>query len=283
MKKTIPFLLLIGALAFGCSKSETASPSTNSLSSADEAKLNATVVQNSMLVNTTQTGCVWCGYAGKPFLESVAASYSDKISILNVHPGASFSGVTDPFYTAAGTPLKAFFEKLPDPLSGFPDIRLNFNTNMYPPSSTYTTTLDEALAAAPAAGVNLVQKYDAATSTLNVTYRVKSLGDLSGDMYNLALYLTEDGLDAPQATFDASNKGVLVGMTHDGVFRTASGGTWGVTIPSANMKSGGVYTGTAAITMKSSWVPTSCKVHAVIFKMTDARTVDSYVNSNWAK
>jgi hypothetical protein len=283
MKKTIPFLLLIGALAFGCSKSETASPSANSLSSADEAKLNATVVQNSMIVNTTQTGCTWCGYAGKPLLESIAQTYTDKVAILNVHPGPSFSGVTDPMYSTAGLPLKTYFEKLPDPLTGFPDIRVNFNTNIYGGGANYTTVLDEALAATPAAGVNLVQKYDAATSTLNVTYRVKSLGDLSGDMYNLALYLTEDGIEAPQATFDASNKGVLVGMTHDGVFRTASGGTWGVTIPSANMKSGGVYTGTAAITMKSSWVPTSCKAHAVIFKMKDARTVDSYVNSNWSK
>ena len=90
--------------------------------------------------------------------------------------------------------------------------------------------------------------------------------------YNVAVYLTEDGIVAKQNMNTEDH--------HNHVLRAAGDGkTWGKQVATGTVVKGSKFDGTYTINLESSWKQANLHVVGVIYKMQNGKPV-TFVNTN---
>jgi thiol-disulfide isomerase/thioredoxin len=267
MKKALPFLLIIGALAFGCSKSDSTSIT---LVDPNEAKLSATAVQKAYIADFTATWCGPCGAYGQPQLNSIASTYPNEVVAMAVHASAS----NDPFYSKIAGDMATAIN-----LTGFPTISLGLKSNIYGQNaSSYGSLISAITSTAPRVGINVVHSMDNATGKLVIKARMKSLSDLSSEKFGVALYVMEDGVVSYQNGTPEGNN-----FIHNELMRSNPGSIWGTAVSSDKLAANSTSDFTSSVILSPSWESTNLYAVAVVYKLDATGKFTSVENVNTSK
>jgi thiol-disulfide isomerase/thioredoxin len=264
MKKTLPFLLIIGALAFGCSKSETSTPA-----SPVETALSKSAVQKALVTDFTATWCGPCGAYGMPQMSDLKSKYSESAVLMAIHGTGN-----DPLTNSKGT---AYVSSLG--ISSFPTIQLQMKDEIYSPNpANYNVVYGkiEALnAEAPRVGINIAHVIDQNAQTITLKSRFTSLSDLSSEKFGVAMYVMEDNIMSFQ---NGTNEGAS--FIHEDVMRTNSGSTWGTVVTGDKLKANVASDFEFKISLNPNWDPAHLYAVAVVYKLNGSNTLESVVNCN---
>lgn len=259
MKKLLA-LIPAAALAFtwvSCNKDEVGTDEVISVSS----KYKAVVFEY------TATWCGPCGTYGYPVMHDIMHSYGDSahqaVAIVMHRPDDLVDN--EP---AGQDDIATFFG-----FSGTPDGAVNM-FSAYPNENTYTTKINQAVAANATAKAGVGMAYSFVGNVMTLNTKTVFFSDLTGT-YNLGVYVVENDLQNTQ-------NGQTGVVDHDYVLRAcADGKAFGATIAS-NPAKGTKVDGTYSITLPTETQnKNNVKVVCVIYKV-DPSTGDptEVINSN---
>jgi thiol-disulfide isomerase/thioredoxin len=254
---SIPALVL-GALitASSCKKEEKSTEQINSVSSSEKI----------LIFDFTASWCPPCGENGTPKLEAMIEKYPGKIVPIAVHANNSLGLAEHPItndlqdeYEIASIPsFVVGTEKSP---GSYNTVEADFNT---------------AKSATPIAAAGIGISKSISGSALNITTKTIFFKELNGK-YNLAVYVTEDGVSYNQDRITQPSPFMKV---HNHVLRGSANGTWGSEIVSSstvkNQEIDGTYTFTIPTTVSNK---DNLHVVAVLYKMENGEAV-SVLNAN---
>lgn len=244
MKKSILFIGLAIAVLSGCKKDN---------ATADISNISSTY--KSLMVEYTATWCGPCGaYAFDP-LEDTYHTNPYNVCGISIHPSDGVSkggeaGVADlkTFYSFSGTPQVGINA----------DKQFGFTTDKAYNKNKIQGKLDGGKTKKALAGIGINKTVSG--GTLSIKTKTVFFDAASGS-YNLAVYVTEDGLVANQTNHTPAQ------VTHNNVFRGSANGAFGQNITSgasANQMIEGTYSFTLTSDVKN---PNNLHVVAVLWKM----------------
>ena len=213
---------------------------------------------------TTATWCSYCGDWGIPTFDGAFAG-DDNVDTERINGMALHYSGSDPMHHSMAEDLKSSFG-----IGGPPNLWIEFdnsyNTN---PSGWVSAVKDRQSENNPDCGVGLNVNKDGDEFTVDT--RVEFFNSMSGT-YNLAVYVTEDGIVASQegSSSDHVHKEVLRG-------EITKGSPWGVEMFSGDSPSD--YTDSFNFTADGGLKADNLKFVAVVYEMTNGEPVAS-PNSN---
>lgn len=283
MKKYLLSLGVIALMAFtSCGGEDAAAPSDSN------PELNVADVQNVMVSEVTATWCTPCGQWGKPTISTVAETIGKKA--VKVSFNSSTQG--DRLYVSDASTYMSYINT-----NSFPTQAINLKKVSPPASVTLVSQLQDYIvdlatteaAKAPEAVVGISFKEDAAApGSYTIKTRTRFVKDMPEGIYNVAVFIIQDGLIEAQA-------GNSTSFEHNGVFRKTalnedeSKSIWGTQVATNDAKAGAKFDKTFIVadpgnTGSLAWVKSKMKAVAVIYKMNAAGTrPESVVNCNVAK
>ena len=246
------------------------------LSSTFKTFENGFTRQMHLVEQFTSTGCTWCPL-GTENIRNLT-EMRDDIAWVSVHENMNN---TDPYRTAQTDSITSF-----EGIDGFPEgtfdrtVGIEGSNYVYAvisglPASTMSTFLDYVDDNNPAwATVNINSTYDASTRKAVITINgelVPNFDQMMGSNSKLTVYITEDGLVAPQI-----NQGVMENnYVHNNVLRKALVSVKGVALK----KTGDSYKNEFTYTIPSSWKAENLSIVAFISRPLGNPLTDIYVNN----
>ncbi|MCX6351625.1 MAG: Omp28-related outer membrane protein [Bacteroidetes bacterium] len=281
MKKLLLYAALASVFALGsCTKP---APDDDTAPTKTVVKPVVTDPFKGVVVDTDQeflaydfTGlwCHACGSYGIPkFKSEIVGLGTDRINPISVHR-------TDAWSNGIGDAIISFM-----PPSAYPSFGYNLTligNSVFACHDSLSKFLGQSNT--PVVGLGLgATTVSTDGKTMTVYVKTKFLQAATGT-YNIAVYVTEDGIKANQTTDGAGGSIVQEMMTHDHILR-AGNGSWlgtqlatGTVTPIAANKE---YQSTIKITLDvtKGWDPANMHVIAAIFKM-NGSTPEKVENSN---
>lgn len=220
------------------------------------------------IIEFTATWCPYCGDYAYPNWDPAFSENPYKVTGISCHPS---DGIVDDNYPEVDD-FKTFYD-----CTGYPSAGYNAIGGGYPNSTYFTNAINNAVAAntQAKAGIGITKNIDGN----NMVIKTKTIlfSDLTGT-YNLAIYITEDGVVYNQTTTSIP----ILLATHNDVFRGAAGAkAFGSTIISSSAVKGTKIDGDYTIAIPAD-VVNKDKLHvvAVLFKVDASGNPTAVINSN---
>lgn len=189
------------------------------------AKLTYTKKTAPLFFEFTSTGCPGCGSWGKPTFKSLISTHGTDITPLAVHIKYGDPMITTESNEIAANRYGQFYT---------PQLWVGDNNGMVVTSgingSASIAKMNDLIATDKAkTQPSLAAVVTKEGNMLKVTYGVKFIDIMASGEYSVSAYLTEDGIEASQAS-SASNPTI-----HNNVIRTSAAGTWGQSFVEADL------------------------------------------------
>ncbi len=220
--------------------------------------------QQAFVLLTTATWCGYCASWGIPTFEG-AFNGDDGVDGDRVNGVALHYSDTDPMYHEMAATIKSQFA-----IGGPPNLWIEFdNTHNLNPGGWVSAIKSRQAENSPDCGIGMNVKQDGNDFTIDV--RVKFFNSMSGT-YNLAIYISEDGIIANQS-------GGTADYVHNHTFRgeVTANNAWGVEMFSGSSPSD--FTDSFTYTASGSVVADNVSFVAVVYEMDGGVPVSS-PNSN---
>ncbi len=252
MKKLLLLPIFAAALVLNSCKKDADAPVVNTVSTEHKT----------FLIDFTSTQCCPCGANGLPAFKSGFASYPNKLCGMSLHCDLTPGGDTlkcEPEFD------QLFFTVYNQ--SGVPTFAVN-NNIYYPDASKLASDIEATLAQPAVCGVGIAKSISG--STMSITTKTHFFKAASGN-YNIAIYITEDGLHQYQACSSET--------THDHVCRGSANGYVGSSLTSGSVAAGQEFDKTFTWTIPSKCNSANLHVVAVIYDMSSGKP-KAVVNCN---
>ncbi|MDG1476582.1 MAG: Omp28-related outer membrane protein [Vicingaceae bacterium] len=250
MKKNISLLgmLLIGMIVFG--------------------QIDIPQVQKSFYGAVEATWCGNCGQYGIPTTNNITNQVGNKVVTYTLHKSSSsqlYSPTAVSIANAIGTSGQPYFTLNGMALGGYSATIENTIINSI--NSNYSATT---------ADVNAGFEWRIENDTIYVETLTEFFSSVNGD-YNIAVYVSEDNVNAYQANYDPNIPNGNINHQH--ILRTSvSQNAFGVQVASGSIASGSTFSNTQKIALESFWNENNIHLAAFIWKNNGGNY--DFVNAN---
>ena len=225
------------------------------------------------IIEFTATWCGPCGTYAYPTWSPVFSANPYKVTGIACHPD---DGIVDFNYPEI-VDFKTFYDPTNPSPAAVPSAGYNATVGGYPSVNYFTTAINAAAAAnvQAKAGIGITKSIEG--NNMVITTKTILFSDLTGT-YNLAIYITEDGVISNQTTMTSP----IPEAVHNHVFRGAAGqNAFGATIISSSSVKGTKIDGDYTIAIPADVVnKDNLHVVAVLFKVDASGNPTAVINSN---
>lgn len=201
-------------------------------------------IQNVLIEEFTGHKCVNCP-AAHDLLGNLKNEYGDSLIIVSIHAGFfatpdNSGAYTTDLRTTAGEELHDAYG-----VSSYPSGMINRGKDQEETvlrKDIWNGRIKQQMGASTKASLSIEYEFDAQTRNLSADVDIEFLDEVSG-VYRLSVYITEDGIIAPQKN-DNENVGPvpeIMDYEHNHVLRGTMNGTWGDPVSDKVVTTGTVY------------------------------------------
>lgn len=224
-----------------------------------------------LLEDFTGHKCVNCPEAAV-LARNLQMANPGRIVVVAIHEGFFATPDATGKYTAdyrspAGNTLNSHYGIISNP-TGLVN-RKTFGGKIRLTPDKWEAAVSQELAMEPQAHIEIKNSYNAATRELTIQTRTTFLKSLDG-VYNISLYITEDGIVSPQKNNNSSVGATpdILDYVHRHVLRAAVNNVWGESLnDSPGVSKDQVFNKTHTITLSQLWNADECSVVAIITRV----------------